>query len=267
MPDIMPSARTTTPVSFEGAVTEMLEFFKGNEWFVRSYWPENRPRIERTFRDLQETVPPGRVFEPGCGNGYVSFLAARLGYEVTACDSWFPPDREELFALGGVRSFPANLNHLAPWPQLADASFDAVLFGEVFEHILNHPIGLLREVRRLLKPGGVMILTTPNPATLANAIRVLRGSHSLWGTDDFAASPKIADGSIIDNGEIHYREYRQDELFKFLKAADFDVVKASYVTTGSAQGEPLFKRILKSIPPIREHRLFGTGNYILARAR
>ena len=68
--------------TFQGAVSEMLELWKANDWFVRSYWPENRPRVERMLRDLQRTFPKGRIFEPGCGNGYISFLAARLGYEV-----------------------------------------------------------------------------------------------------------------------------------------------------------------------------------------
>jgi 2-polyprenyl-3-methyl-5-hydroxy-6-metoxy-1,4-benzoquinol methylase len=252
--------------TFQGAVSEMLELWKANDWFVRSYWPENRPRVERMLRDLQRTFPKGRIFEPGCGNGYISFLAARLGYEVMACDSWFPPDREELFAISGVQCFSANLNHLNPWPQLADATFDAVLFGEVFEHILNHPLGLLREIRRVLKPAGMLILTTPNPATLANAIRFVRGSYSLWGTHDFAVSPKIADGAIIDKGEIHYREYRQDELRRLLQNAGFEVAEASFITTGSQRNESLFKRALKATPLIRRQRLFGSGHYIVSRA-
>jgi 2-polyprenyl-3-methyl-5-hydroxy-6-metoxy-1,4-benzoquinol methylase len=253
--------------TFEGAVFEMLEFLKANDWFTRSYWPENRPRVERMFRDLQRAVPQGRIFEPGCGNGYISFLAARLGYEVIACDSWFPPDRAELFASSGVQCFSTNLNDLNPWPQIADTTFDAVLFGEVFEHILNHPLGLLREIRRLLKPGGMLILTTPNPATLANAIRFVRGSYSLWGTHDFAVCPKIADGTIIDKGEIHYREYRQDELLRLLRSAGFEVVEAAFITTGSQASEPLPKRLLKAIPLIGRQRLFGSGHYIVSRVR
>jgi SAM-dependent methyltransferase len=261
----MPSPKAN--VTIQGAVAEMLDLWKANDWFVRSYWPENRPRAERMLRDLQRTVPKGRIFEPGCGNGYISFLASRLGYEVVACDSWFPPDRTELFALGGVQCFRANLNDIKPWPQLADATFDAVLLGEVFEHILNHPLGLLQEIRRLLKPDGVLILTTPNPATLANAIRFIRGSYSLWGTHDFAVCPKMVDGTIIDKGEIHYREYRQDELRKLLHVAGFDVVEASFIATGSQRSEPLLKRLLKAIPLVRRQRLFGSGHYIVSRAQ
>src|SRR5580658_6880137 len=95
--------------TIKGAISEMLDFWKTNDWFVYSYWPENRPRVERMLGDLQRHIAKGLVFEPGCGNGYVSFLAARLGYEVIACDSWFPPDRAELFAIAGVQCFSANL--------------------------------------------------------------------------------------------------------------------------------------------------------------
>ena len=50
---------------------------------------------------------------------------------------------------------------------------DVVVLGEVFEHILNHPAGLLQAVFRILRPGGTVILTTPNPSTLINAVRLL----------------------------------------------------------------------------------------------
>jgi SAM-dependent methyltransferase len=96
---------------------------------------------------------------------------------------------------------------LDPWPDLANGSFDAVLFGEVFEHLLNHPLGVLGEIHRVLRPGGTLLLTSPNPSTLGNALRVLLDRHSMWGTDDFACSPKIQQGQIIYNGDIHYREY------------------------------------------------------------
>ncbi len=198
--------------------------------------------------------------------GYISFLAARLGYQVTACDSWFPDDRAALFAKTGVECFAANLNELDPWPHIANATFDAVLLGEVIEHVLNHPAGLLGEVRRVLKPGGLLILTTPNPATLLNVIRILRGTYTLWGTDDFMSHPKIADGTVIDKGDIHYREYRQDELVRLVRSAAFDVVEASFIAAGSPNGEPALKRLFKAIPAIGRRRLFGSGHYLIARS-
>ena len=144
-----------SPTLLHAAIREMLEYFSSNTWFVKGYWPENEPRVTRLLGDLQRVVPaPASVFEPGCGNGYISFLASRLGYQVTATDSWQPADRKDLFHRANVHSFISNLNHLNPWPDLADGSIDAVLFGEVFEHLLNHPVGLLKQIHGVLRLGG-----------------------------------------------------------------------------------------------------------------
>jgi SAM-dependent methyltransferase len=254
------------------AIQEMLEYFSNNAWFVKDYWPENEPRVTKLLGDLQRWVPaPARVFEPGCGNGYISFLAARLGYEVTGSDSWEPADREELFRRANIRSFKSNLNALDPWPNLADASVDAVIFGEVFEHLLNHPVGLLEQIHRLLRPGGALLLTTPNPSTLVNAVRVLLDQHSLWGTGDFASDPKFVDGVIIDKGEIHYREYRNRELCEYITLAGFEVNVAGYVGSGSPSTHgSVLKRLAKGLlgpAGLAESRLFSTSNYVVATKR
>jgi SAM-dependent methyltransferase len=249
-------------------IREMLEYFAGNEWFTNSYWPENEPRVRLLLTDLARlTEQGGLVFEPGCGNGFISFLASRMGYSVTATDAWHPEDRDALFKRANVRCFASNLNAADPWPELADGTFDAILFGEVFEHLLNHPVGLLRQLHRVLKPGGVLLLTTPNPSTLANALRVLFDRHSLWGTEAFASTPKIVDDKIIDQGDIHYREYRAAELRSYLSAAGFDVEVSRYMYLGSPAAESTKKRVLKRLlgPSLMHRRLFASSNYLVAR--
>jgi SAM-dependent methyltransferase len=254
------------PTLLDAGITEMLDYFAGNEWFIGRYWPENEPRVRTLLSDLARLVPGGgAVFEPGCGNGYVSFLTSRIGHSVTATDAWHPADRAELFRRARVQVFDSNMNLAEPWPEIADRTFDAVLFGEVFEHLLNHPVGLLRQIHRVLKPGGVLLLTTPNPSTLANAVRVLLDRHSLWGTEDFAGTPKVVDGHIIDRGDIHYREYRADELRGLLSAAGFRVDVSRYIHSDSPAGQPA-KRFMKRLltARLKSTRLFATSNYAIA---
>ncbi len=221
------------------------------------------------IQDLTKHCPTGStVFEPGCGNGYISYLAARLGYCAIATDAWEPQERNELFQRAGVGCFRSNLNDLNPWPRIADGSQSAVLFGEVFEHLLNHPLGIIQQLHRVLVPGGILILTTPNPSTIMNAMRVLLDKHSLWGTDQFATLPKFVQGAVLDKGEIHYREYRSCELQRYLVQAGFRLEEVSFMEGGSTIQDSPIKSIARKIADysgISRSRLLAPSNYIVAK--
>jgi SAM-dependent methyltransferase len=191
-----------------------------------------------------------------------------MGYKVTATDAWKLPERDDALESIGAKFFYSNLNHLRPFPLVQDGAFDAILFGEVFEHILNHPLGMLRELRRVLKTGGVMVLTTPNPSTITNAVRVALDLHSPWGFRDFLQSVKVSDdGEIIDNGTIHYREYRTREVVEAVTLAGFAVKTVRYLPFGIAASQPLGKRILKRcFQSVSKNRLLGATQYLVCQA-
>src|SRR4051812_42837782 len=52
----------------------------------------------------------------------------------------------------------------------ADESFHMVLFCEIIEHLLMDPLHALREINRVLEPGGLLVLTTPNAARIGNVL-------------------------------------------------------------------------------------------------
>lgn len=254
-----------SPLPFEQAATVLNDEFRWNPWFLGTYWPENAPRMELMARLALAHAPrpaDSRLLEVGCANGYAAALFRLLGFGVSATDAYDDPRREDLFAKLSIPYSPTNLNDPAPLAQFADASFDCVLLGEVFEHILNDPLGLLKVLNRILKPGGQLILTTPNPSTIANAIRVLRDDYLLWGHQDFMRVPKFDGRRIIDEGGIHYFEYPMRVTCDLLREAGFRIGRSRYVAPGIAPTQTAAKRLAKRIflfAGLDRRRLFSPG--------
>ena len=253
---------------FKRAEKELLSEFSWNNWFMDGYWPENAPRVGLMMELAMGRWKEGdRALEVGCANGYIAFLLRELGYRVDAVDACEDPDRDKIFAKKGIKYWETNLNDVEPLADVPDGSYDLLLLGEVFEHILNQPAGLLRNSLRVLRPGGMMILTTPNPSTVMTAIRVLRDEYVLWGTDEFLRETKVDGGNIIDNGEIHYREYPARLVTELMTGIGFKIGGVRYVQMGISKTQTPFKRLFKRLlqaTPLASSRLFSPGYVIWA---
>ncbi|MEI6715297.1 MAG: class I SAM-dependent methyltransferase [Verrucomicrobiota bacterium] len=111
----------------------------------------------------------------GAGRGsLIAKVKSRLGVEACACDY-----TDTLMQLPGQKVDIANLNNEPlPYP---DASFDVVTSTEVIEHLEDFR-RIVREIHRVLKPGGVCILSTPNILNLNSRLRfVWFGFWALFG--------------------------------------------------------------------------------------
>lgn len=254
----------------ERAIIGMLGHYPGNSWLVDEHWPLNEPLVRLMVKDVMMRFPPGRparILDVGCFNGYISVLFRQLGYEVFATDAYKTEESTAVFQRAGVEFVSANMNELTPFSSLADRTFDVVIISQVIEHILNHPSGLIRSLAELMRPGGLMILTTPNPATVMGAIRLLRGNSLLWGTHDFIDEPKISDGIFITKGDIHYREYTRDELTHMITGAGLRVEQKLYLGLGNSRTQSPLKRAVKWNPVTRalmSLRPFASNHYFLA---
>ena len=106
---------------------------------------------------------------PGHGS-LIKKLKAKFDFNVTACDY-----TDTLMTLPGQKVDIVNLNEQAlPYP---DASFDIVTATEVIEHLEDFR-RIVREIYRVLKPGGICILSTPNILNLNSRLRFL--SFGFW---------------------------------------------------------------------------------------
>jgi SAM-dependent methyltransferase len=112
---------------------------------------------------------PGRaVLDLGCRSGAVTsyFLA---GNDVTGLD--VDPKALALAAERGITPVRASAEERLPFD---DGSFDAVVAGELLEHVRD-PQGVVRETRRVLKPGGTLVGSVPNAFRLQSRLSFLAG--------------------------------------------------------------------------------------------
>jgi SAM-dependent methyltransferase len=117
----------------------------------------------------------GRILEVGCGTGGLLAAAAQAGLAVVGVDvasRWLVAARRRLADLGlSVPLLAASADRL-PWP---DGHFDTIVADSVLEH-LDDPAGALREWSRVLRPGGHLLVWSPNRYTLTTDPHL-----GLWG--------------------------------------------------------------------------------------
>jgi 2-polyprenyl-3-methyl-5-hydroxy-6-metoxy-1,4-benzoquinol methylase len=104
-------------------------------------------------------IKPGRLLDVGCGNGSFLSLMQSAGWKVAGLE----PDPK------AARLASERLGVPIPGETLRDtaypaASFDAVTLQHVIEHVYD-PVGEIAECRRILKPGGLLVIVTPNIAS------------------------------------------------------------------------------------------------------
>lgn len=129
-------------------------------YYPDGYFGKRHPVFKDFFMDLRvrtmPALPPGgRVLDIGCGRGDFLMACRRKGWQVAGVEQASAPIMElrrefglEVFATTELGSLPA-------------ASFHVVTMWHVFEHMAD-PRETLREVFRLLRPGGSLIVEVPN---------------------------------------------------------------------------------------------------------
>jgi SAM-dependent methyltransferase len=134
-----------------------------------------------------------------------------------------------------------------------DGSFDVVLFCEIIEHLLMDPVQALSEISRILKPGGELVLTTPNVSRLENVAKMIAGENIYDPYSGFGPYGR------------HNREYNRHELFHLLAYCGFtpEVMFTADVHANHATVYASAEK-LEGLVRFREHDL---GQYIFIRAR
>ncbi|HEY5536061.1 MAG TPA: class I SAM-dependent methyltransferase [Ignavibacteria bacterium] len=143
------------------------EYFAGanlTSWQIRLRDKERKMRLKYIQSKLK--IEKGKFLDMGCGEGFVLNEAYKNGFEPIGVDIAYNLSTEN-----SAFSFHKRNVFEASFP---DNYFSAIYMDSVLEHLLN-PMETLRELRRILKPGGVFFVVVPNEDSLDNfMIKIMR---------------------------------------------------------------------------------------------
>jgi 2-polyprenyl-3-methyl-5-hydroxy-6-metoxy-1,4-benzoquinol methylase len=141
------------PQEFEGRISEKKEWTNLAHYLLFL-------RHKKAYLYASQYCEGKAVLDYGCGNGYGSYLLSQISDNITAVDI-----NKAVIETCKQNYQTDNLSFQVVEPEkktfFKDASFDVVVSFQVIEHVYDVP-GYLNELKRLLKDGGVLIITTPN---------------------------------------------------------------------------------------------------------
>jgi len=185
---------------------------------------------------LQRRVPSGaRILDVAAAQGNFTLTLAELGYAVTWNDLRFELAEyvKAKYEYGIVEYAPGNVLELA-----VGEPFDAILLAEVVEHVA-HPDQFLRKVSDLLRPGGWIILTTPNGGYIRN--RLPRFS-------DCKSPEQYEDMQFRPDGDGHIFLLHDDEIIRLSRLAGLEVHELRHYCNPLTSGHLKLGSALKVIP-------------------
>ena len=152
--------------------------------------------------------PVGKLLDVGCGGGRFLNRMKKRGWEVEGID-FDEQATHKVTARYRINTHNGDLTQCA----LPANSFDVVTMSQTIEHLYD-PIATLRESLRILKPGGLLVMTTPN----VNSI----------GADEFGAFWRGWEAPR------HLHMFSVESLQRLTQRAEFEVTEARTYSTGSA---------------------------------
>lgn len=177
------------------------EFYKSPDEGVHkieiSKWPRNRFEASIFFAGSGKST-----IDIGCGNGQCLYsLEGRFStlYGLELSRKRADDARRNLTGIGAV-ILCANVE--AGVPELEGDCFDVVICSDVLEHLVD-VFAAFREMTRILKPGGRLVLNTPNFAKVKNRIRLLFGVFGSTSASEEGFGNNDPE-QLLDGGHLHY---------------------------------------------------------------
>lgn len=196
--------------------------------------------------------PPARITDVGCAQGNIGLKLAERGYSVVLADRhWTMLDYGRRKREGGDVQYASTWAETLPF---RSHGFDGMVAAEVIEH-LTRPDDLLQECRRVLKPGGILLLTTPNAEYLMNKLPT------------YSKAREMRPEQLPPDESGHVFFFTLEEIRATLTGLGFEILRAYAFSTPVQSGHLKTRYLLGGVPAgIRDSMDEGLRNILPAFA-
>lgn len=218
--------------SYPYDLCEIYDDGGGDQGYTQAY----RMRRDIALGLLQQALPIGsRILDVAAAQGNFTLKMAEMGYRVTWND--LRKDLENYVRLkyefGDVSYAAGDVFDLD-----FEGQFDGVLITEIIEHVA-HPDEFLQKIAKLIRPGGFIIMTTPNGLYFRN---------TLPRFSDFANPSVFESRQFGPNSEDHIFLLHPDEIYKLGERAGLRVSDFKLYTTPLTAGHMKLRLLFPFIP-------------------
>jgi SAM-dependent methyltransferase len=212
-------------------------------WF-NSYASNHKKRIATDLEILRNNLSANsKILEVGSSPLLLTVPLVASDYEVTGLD--IAPERfSSTIKKLGLNIIKCDIeNESIP---VDDNIYDAVIFNEIFEHLRINPIFTMQEVLRVLKPNGLLFLSSPNLKSLQGIENFLLHNRAYSCSASIYSEYK----KIETIGHMgHVREYTNTEVIEFLEIIGLQVKKLIYRGTYRGKLPSPFASVLLNLFP------------------
>lgn len=263
-----PSLSVPEGISYEDLLGTMISFAidSTEEGVLNGIGGELENYARQDFERFLHTlalVPPGkaRVLEIGANPYFTTYLIKRFRpeAELVLANSFGgePGEYSQVLAIkhpDGRREILTlpfhNCNIETTRMPHPDAYFDVVIFCEVIEHLTEDPVKALLEIKRILRPGGMLILSTPNVSRLENVAKMIAGANVYDPYSGYGPYGR------------HNREYNKHEIWTLMRYCGFRFEKL-FTADVHANMATAYADMAK-VAPLINFRNTDLGQYIFA---